>query len=77
MRKLRPTCEHVAFVPVGSTGSHASTTSEGPSGIVHTPPRTAKDRARPSAGGRGIAAIKKPGDLGWQRIAIAAEAIEP
>jgi hypothetical protein len=35
------------------------------------------DRARPAAGGRVIAAIKKPGDLGWQRIAIAAEAIEP
>ena len=33
------------------------------------------DRARPSPGGRVIAAIKKPGDLGWQRIAIAAEAI--
>ena len=27
------------------------------------------DRARPSPGGRVIAAIKKPGDLGWQRIA--------
>jgi hypothetical protein len=29
----------------------------------------AMDRARPSPGGRVIAAIKKPGDLGWQRIA--------
>jgi hypothetical protein len=26
------------------------------------------DRARPSPGGRVIAAIKKPGDLGWQKL---------
>jgi hypothetical protein len=31
LKKYRPTCEHVAFLPVGSTGSRASTT------IAHSP----------------------------------------
>jgi hypothetical protein len=26
LKKYRPTCDQVAFLPVGSTGSHASTT---------------------------------------------------
>src|ERR1700730_5969525 len=48
-KKYRPMCEHVAFLPVGSTGSRASTT------IAHSPTSHRTDGASLAVGRCGTA----------------------